>query len=130
MRRNVLRSVARGLPLTLAAPANGITYATLCAYRNQRKDFADALAQAIAKGVEKNLKVIENALESQDENIRLRSAMWFVVHTQPLHFARNRVEITGANGSPLAAAIAIYLPQKDVIPTVEVAPKQIENERH
>jgi hypothetical protein len=34
-------------------------------------------------------------------------------HTAPQHFARNRIELTGADGSPLAVGIGIYLPRKD-----------------
>jgi hypothetical protein len=59
------------------------------------------------------LKVVEQALNSPDEAIRLRSACWFLEHTAPQHFARNRIELTGADGSPLAVGIGIYLPRKD-----------------
>ena len=45
--------------------------------------------------------------------IRLRAACWYLEHTAPEHFAKNRIELTGADGSPLTGAVAVYLPQKD-----------------
>jgi len=109
----ILRSVARGMPLVHAASTGGISFQTLTAYRSDHPDFADALAQAVAKGIEARLKVVERAMDSPDENIRLRSAFWFLEHTAPQYFSRTRIEISGADGSPLALGIGIYLPRKD-----------------
>ena len=130
-RERILRAVGKGMPLTHAASVANISLQSLITYRRDCPKFAAALEQAVAKGVEKNLEVIERATLSEDEGIRLSAAKWYLEHVHPESFARNRIEVTGANGSPLAAAIAIYLPAKDTCPsTVEVnPPKQIENER-
>jgi len=112
-RARVLSCVKKGMPLVHAANAAGISFMSLNTYRQKHLKFADALAQAISKGVEKRLEIIERALDSQDESIRLRAACWFLEHTQPSHFARNRIELTGADGQQLAAGVTLYLPQKE-----------------
>jgi hypothetical protein len=109
----ILRSVARGMPLVHAASTGGITFQTLTAYRSDHPDFADALAEAVAKGIEARLKVVERAMDSPDEAIHLRAACWYLEHTAPEHFAKNRIELTGADGQPLTGAVTVYLPQKD-----------------
>jgi hypothetical protein len=56
-------------------------------------------------------------------------------HLHPGAYARNRLEVTGADGAPLAGAVAVYLPQKDGDPngkpvvTVDTITKELENER-
>jgi hypothetical protein len=131
--RRILRCAKKGLPLCHCASAANLTFQSLNQYRNKHPEFAAALSQAISKGIEARLEVIERATNSQDEAIRLRAACWFLEHTQPSHFARNRIEISGADGSPLAVGIGIYLPQKDgdangtPVVTVDTV-KEVENE--
>jgi transposase-like protein len=123
--KNILKCLGQGMPLSLAARAAGINPLTLTVWRRKHPAFDEAAARAIARGVEKRLKKIEDASEAGD----WRAAAWLLEHCQPEHFARNRVEVTGADGAPLAAAVAIYLPQKDGDkPIVDVNPsKQIQN---
>jgi len=104
-RKRILRCIRRGMPLTLAASAAGVSYSSLCNFRARSKSFEMSLASAIAKGVNANLEVIEQATRSQDQAVRLRAACWFLEHTQPQHFARNRLELTGADGQPLDGRI-------------------------
>lgn len=112
-KRRILRAVSRGTPLVHAANAAGLTFQTLSSHRAKSPALAAALAQAVAKGVEAKLKVVERATKSKDEAVRLRAACWYLEHVHPESFARNRIELTGADGSPLAVGIGIYLPQKD-----------------
>lgn len=123
--KRILKCVERGMPLSLACEAAGIEFCTLQVYRKKHPDFAAHIKAAIAKGVEKRLKKIEDASDAGD----WRAAAWLLEHCQPEHFSRNRIEVSGPDGSPLAAAVAIYLPAKDPITTaVTVNPaKQIEN---
>jgi len=96
------------MPLSLAASAAGIAISTLHAYRNRHTAFAQEVEAAISRGVEARLKKIEDASNAGD----WRASAWLLEHTQPQHFARNRIEVTGADGSPLAGTVGIYLPQK------------------
>jgi hypothetical protein len=88
----------------MAAQAAGISYQSLCNYRALHKDFDDALSRALAEGAEKRLAVIEKALSSPDEAIRLRSAEWWLCHVLPQQFSRSRVEVTGPDGESLPGA--------------------------
>lgn len=77
--------------------------------------------QARAKGLAARLAVVSHAMESADESVALRASTWWLEHVFPEHFARNRLEVTGADGSPLAGVVAIMLPPKaDSLPAVTV----------
>ncbi len=128
--KRVLRAVARGTPLVHAAAAGNMTFQTLSTHRGKNAAFADAIAKAVAKGVEAKLKVVERATKSKDEAVRLRAACWYLEHVHPESFARNRIELTGADGSPLAVGVGIYLPRKDgdEIKSLPTTMTTIENE--
>jgi hypothetical protein len=81
------------MPLVHAANASGVSFHSLNTYRNKHPEFADALSQAISKGIESRLEVIERATNSQDEAIRLRAACWFLEHTAPEHFSKTRIQV-------------------------------------
>lgn len=129
----ICNAIGRGLPFTHACAVARISFETFSRWRSSDEKFRAQIDEATAKGVDRRLKVIERATNSQDEAIRLRAACWFLEHTQPQHFARNRIEISGADGSPLAVGIGIYLPQKDgdangtPVVTVDTV-KEVENE--
>ncbi|HXE41971.1 MAG TPA: hypothetical protein VN516_03015 [Candidatus Baltobacteraceae bacterium] len=55
-------------------------------------------------------------IESASDSGEWRAAAWLLEHCNPEKFARNRIEVTGADGSPIAAGmIQIYLPRKESI---------------
>ena len=116
--------------MTLAAHAAGVTAMSLRTYRLKYPKFDTQVQEAIARGVEKRLKKIEHASDAGD----WRAAAWLLEHCQPEHFARNRIEVTGGDGAPLAIGVGIYLPAKEslgangghkALPEITVA-----NERH
>jgi hypothetical protein len=113
--KRVLNCVRRGMPMRLASEAAAISPATLSNYRTKHPRFAEALRHAIARGVDSRLRVVERALKSQDESIRLRAATWMLEHspeTAP-YFSRSRVELSGPDGAPLAVGnVIVYLPAK------------------
>jgi hypothetical protein len=98
----------------MAARVAGISYQTFCSHRNREKKFRDELEQAIAAGCEARLKVIEKAAELGE----WRAAAWLLEHCPGAteHYAKTRLEVTGANGVPLAAGqVLVYLPQKVIL---------------
>ena len=103
--KTILGCVRRGLPLSLAAQAAGVTYATLASWRDRNPRFGEALSRAIARGADARLRKIEKASDAGD----WRASAWLLEHTLPQHFARNRVEVTGADGAPLAGGPTIVL---------------------
>ena len=122
--------LARGLPFVHACAVAGITFQTFNVWRNRDEKFRAQIDESIAKGVDRRLKKIEDASDAGD----WRASAWLLEHCQPEHFARNRLEVTGAGGAPLMGAVAIYLPRKDGdangAPAVTVnARKEIENGR-
>jgi hypothetical protein len=126
--QRVLSCLERGLPLSTTAHVCGITFQTFSNYRAKHPKFADAISSALARGIQSRLNVVVQATESADEAIKLRAATWLLEHCNPELFARNRIEVTGADGAPLAAAVAIYLPQKEnnSQPAIEInPPKQL-----
>jgi hypothetical protein len=93
------------MPLCHAARAAGVSFQSLSTYRSVHPEFAAQLEQAASKGIGKRLKVVEDALSSSDENVRLKSAFWFLEHAAPEFFAKNRIELTAEGGKPLAPAV-------------------------
>lgn len=110
--KTILRCVRRGLPLMLAAQAAGVSYATLLYWRNNNSKFAEALERAVARGADARLRGIEAAAKAGD----WRAQAWLLEHTLPQHFAKSRLEVTGAGGAPLMAGVTLYLPTKGQSP--------------
>jgi hypothetical protein len=86
--RRILTCVQRGLPLTLACNAAGLTFTTLSNHRKKNPRFALALQKAAARGAAARLKKIESASSSD-----WRAAAWLLEHTMPQHFAKSRIEV-------------------------------------
>jgi hypothetical protein len=101
--------VSRGMPFGHACSVAGISFQTFCDWRKDDAGFRQEIEQAVARGVDARLRVIEQASRLGD----WRASAWLLEHCQPQHFARNRLEVTGADGAPLAAGVQLYLPQKD-----------------
>jgi hypothetical protein len=109
----ILRGLRRGFPVTLACEAGGICVATFNLWRRKHEKFDLQVRKALVTGIQRRFAVIENCLNSKDEGVKLSAAKWMLEHCSPEHFARQRMELTGADGAPLSGAVAIYLPRKD-----------------
>jgi hypothetical protein len=101
-------AVSKGVPFCHAARLSGISYSMLCDWRNTDPEFSERLDAAISEGVEKRLKMIQDAADGGD----WRAAEVWLRLVLPSEYGRQRLELTGANGSPLAGTVAIVLPQK------------------
>jgi hypothetical protein len=97
------------MPFSHACAVARIAFQTFCDWRNTDADFHRQIEEAVARGVNARLKVIEKAANLGD----WRASAWMLEHCQPQHFARNRLEVTGADGAPLAAGVQLYLPRKE-----------------
>lgn len=86
--KRILGLVEKGVPLSFAAPAAGVSYRSFCFWRQTRPAFAEQVEAAIAKGIEKRLTKIESASESGD----WRASAWLLEHCQPEHFAKSRIQ--------------------------------------
>jgi hypothetical protein len=99
------------MPFSLSCAVARISVATFCSWKGSDSGFRQRIEEAIASGVERRLEKIEAASEAGD----WRASAWLLEHCQPQHFARNRVEVTGADGAPLTAGVSLYLPKKGAI---------------
>jgi len=111
------------MPLKLCANAVGVTPFGMSLHRRKHPRFEEALQRAIAEGVKRHLTKIEQAAKDGD----WKASAWALEHCHAEYFCKNRIEVTGADGSPLAGAIALYLPQKQdsngaQLPAVSVPP--------
>jgi hypothetical protein len=130
LRTRLVELIGRGLPYGHACSAVGISFASFSSYRNLHPDFADQIEQAVGDAIENRLAIIERAANLGDTGC----ARWLLEHLHPQHFARSRLEISGLDGSPLAGAVAVYLPKKDdvngkPVVTVDTITKELGNER-
>jgi hypothetical protein len=110
-RRNsnkICRFIAAGMPLQHAAAASGIGKSTFHLWQQKHPAFAEAVEKARAKGLATRLAVITVAAKTD-----WHAAAWYCEHVFPDSFSKSRLELTGANGSPLAVGVGIYLPTKD-----------------
>ncbi len=101
--------LARGLPFTHACAVARVSLETFSSWRKNDEAFRQRVERAIAQGVDARLKKIEAASEAGD----WRASAWLLEHCQPEHFAKNRLEVTGAGGAPLMAGVQLYLPKKN-----------------
>jgi len=105
----VLRAcLKRGVPRGMACRMAGITYPTFLAWQREDERFREEVELAIAAGVDGHLGNIEAASKTD-----WRASCWILERCHPDQFGRNRVELTGADGAPLAAGVQLYLPKKD-----------------
>jgi hypothetical protein len=103
--------VSRGMPFRLVCQAAGISGLTFNNWRTRDPQFSAMIEAAIARGVQRRLKVVERCMASEDENLALRAATWWLTHVVP-EFAGNRLELSGPDGAPLAGVVAVMLPPK------------------
>jgi hypothetical protein len=103
-------AVSKGVPFGHAARLAGIAYSSFCDWRNSDPGFRGRLDAAISAGVEKRLKMIQDAADAGD----WRAAEAWLRLVLPAEYGRQRLELTGAEGSPLSAGVQLYLPAKDV----------------
>ncbi|HEX4348951.1 MAG TPA: hypothetical protein VH251_01120 [Verrucomicrobiae bacterium] len=108
-RRRLVAAIGSGIPICHAVAACRVSKSGFHDYKNSHPKFAEQIDRAVGKAVEWHLNNIIAAAKNGD----VQSSRWFLERTQPAHFGRTKIELTGADGQPLAAAVGIYLPQKD-----------------
>lgn len=115
--RRVLRCLEKGMPLSLAASAGGVIPGTIGVYRRENPDFDEQCKAAISRGVEARLDVVVKAMESADENVRLRAATWLLSHVpgSAEHFSESRrIELSGELDGKIAVLVWPHAAPKEV----------------
>ena len=90
----------------------GVSASSLHSWKKSDAQFEARWERAIAAGVDRRLKIIEKASLGD-----WRAASWLLEHCQPEFFARNRLEVSGADGGPVQ--VQFYLPAKKPVPGIE-----------
>ena len=100
--------MSKGVPFGHAAKLAGICYTSFCDWRNKDAEFRERLDAAISLGVEKRLRLIQDAADNGD----WRAAEAWLRLVLPMEYGRQRLELSGVDGAPLSAAVRLYLPAK------------------
>lgn len=106
LRRRLIELIELGTPYRHACAACGIAYQSFLSYREKFPDFDLEIEQALARRIERNLRIIQTAADKGDTN----SAKWILERLHPGDFARSRLEIV-RDGVPMV--VDICLPEKD-----------------
>lgn len=94
----IVDSVRNGAYAKHAAAAVRIDESTLYDWINADATFAQAIAQARAVAVNRNVTVIQQAADGGD----YKAAAWYLERTQPDDFrARTSTEVSGPAGGPI-----------------------------
>jgi hypothetical protein len=127
-RRRLIEAIGAGVPICHACAVCRVSKSGFHEYRASHPKFAALIEAATAKAIEKHLRLIIKAAENGDT----ANSRWFLERVHSQHFGRTKLEITGADGSPLAAGVMLYLPQKETAAgsVVTVPPQLTEGGRN
>lgn len=101
-RAAILAALAAGLTYERAARAAGVSYDLLREWRRDDPSFASAVDLVNAKIELRLLEIIHAAAPSD-----WRASAWLLERRFPETWGRNRIEVTGKDGGPVAIAASI-----------------------
>jgi hypothetical protein len=96
-RKRLVKAIGAGVPMRMACAICRVSYSGFCDYRNANPKFEARIQKAVADAVEWHLSNILSAAKHGD----VQSSRWFLERTQPGHFGRTKLEVTGADGESL-----------------------------
>jgi hypothetical protein len=117
-KRRLVRAIGAGVPMRMACASCRVSYSAFCEFRNANPKFEEKIQKAVADAVEWHLQNIIAAARSDPAQSR-----WFLEHTQSSHFGRTKIEVTGADGEPLAGtqiAVLVWPHQQNQNPQHEI----------
>ena len=96
------QAIRLGATYVLACNYAGISQETFSQWRNTKPEFSEAITQAEGDAAIKWLALIEKHAQEQPQ-----WAAWKLERRYPEMYGRQRVEMTGAEGGPIATEITI-----------------------
>lgn len=81
-RRRLVAAIGAGVPVCHAVAACRVSKRGFHDYKNSHPKFAAAIERAVAKAIEKHLKIIIHAAENGDP----ANSRWFLERVHPQHF--------------------------------------------
>jgi hypothetical protein len=107
--RRLLRTIGRGVPFRHACAALGVSISRFCELRNEDPAFHAKVDSAVSRAVDKRLRVIQNAANGGD----WRAAEAWLRLVLPAEYGRQRLELSGVDGGPLAqVAVVLQWPHQ------------------
>jgi len=128
-RRRLVAVIAKGVPLTYAPGACGVSRSAFFEYRNTHPRFEESVQRAIGRAIEKKLNLILAAAENGDANC----AKWWLEKCHAKYFSRQSVELTGADGEPLPGtqvAVLVWPHQQASAATPSTPIPSLQNANH
>lgn len=99
-KKRLVRAIGAGVPMRMACASCRVSYSAFCEYRNDNPKFEERIQKAIADAVEWHLTNIIRAAKNGDT----ACSRFYLERVHPQHFGRTKIEVTGADGEPLAGA--------------------------
>ena len=108
--KRVIEAIKLGCAYVDAANYAGINYDTFNEWRKQYPEFSDAVETASGAAVTACMAKIQKAATEGS----WQASAWILERRHPDRYGRTRVELTGAEGGPVAvAAQVVVIPQLD-----------------
>jgi hypothetical protein len=108
--KRILDAVKLGVAYIDAASYAGISRETFNEWRKQYPDFSDAVEEAAGQAVVANMAKIQKAASEGS----WQASAWILERRHPDRYGRTRVELTGAEGGPVAVAANVVVVPKMV----------------
>lgn len=106
--KKILEAIKLGVAYVDAASYGGITRETFNEWRKQYPDFSDAVEEAAGQAVVANMAKIQKAATEGS----WQASAWILERRHPDRYGRTRVELTGAEGGPVAIAANVVVVPK------------------
>jgi hypothetical protein len=129
VQQRIIQAIALGAPYKQAAAYGGVVYSTFAEWMQKgeegKKPYDElyaAVKQTEAVALVGWLAKIERAANEGT----WQAAAWKAERRFPEDFGRQRLEVTGRDGEPLAGPqVLIYLPQKQAAPELPATPDDL-----
>lgn len=108
--KKILEAVKLGVAFVDAANYGGITYETFNEWRKAYPEFSDAVESASGQAVTACMAKIQKAATEGS----WQASAWILERRHPDRYGRTRVELTGAEGGPVAVAANVVVVPKMV----------------
>ena len=106
--KKILEAIKLGVAYIDAANYGGITYETFNEWRKQNTEFSEAVEEAAGQAVVANMAKIQKAATEGS----WQASAWILERRHPDRYGRTRVELTGAEGGPVAIAANVVVVPK------------------
>jgi len=115
--RRILRLISKGIPVSHATRACGITFQSFRNFQQAYPDFEDKCRNALSAGIRRRVEIVEKCCRSQDEGLRLRAAQWWLTHIPGAaeYFSETRkIELSGELDGRVAVLVWPHHAPKDI----------------